>query len=213
MMRSGTRFGLSAALHAPVAYTSQFAIEIQQRKDRGALNEPGISRGDAIPMAGARDKMLTNVSAGRGLAFFLGFSDDRVFQSGARSGETRRGWDDFRDGGMRLGEQSRGRIEESPDYICGRHGGWLQRLVVIQDPAREHGFAGFLDPLVDQGGDFVSQICSVIQTRKLKTLKGCARSCLQVVEGRCETGCGHGQGSDLRAGPKGPAGLNTCARY
>jgi hypothetical protein len=44
-------------------------------------------------------------------------------------------------------------------------------------------------------------------------LKGCARSCLQVVEGRSETRCGHGQGSDLRAGPKGPAGLNTCARY
>jgi hypothetical protein len=196
-----------------VAYTSQFAIEIQQRKHRGLLNEPGISRGDAIPMAGARDKMLTNVLAGRGLSFFLGFSDDRAFQSGARSGETRRGWDDFRDRGMRLGEQSRGRIEESSDYICGRHGRWLQRLVVIQDPAREHSFAGLLNPLVDQRGDFVSQIGSVIQARQLKTLKGCARSCLQVVEGRSETGCGHGQGSDLRAGPKGPAGLNACARY
>jgi hypothetical protein len=35
--------------------------------------------------------MLTSVLAGHGLAFFWGFSDDWALQSGARTGETRRG--------------------------------------------------------------------------------------------------------------------------
>ena len=67
--------------------------------------------------------------------------------------------------------------------------------MVIKHPAGQHGFGGFLDPLVDESGDFISQIGSVVEASQLKTLQGSARSGLQVVKGRCESRDGHGLGS------------------
>lgn len=47
----------------------------------------------------------------------------------------------------------------------------MKRAVMLQHPARQHGFGCFLHPLVDQSRDFMAQIGSVIQTRQLETLQ------------------------------------------
>ena len=42
---------------------------------------------------------------------------------------------------------------------------------MIEHPSGEQGFGGLLDPLVDQGGDFLAQIGGMIEARQLKTLQ------------------------------------------
>jgi hypothetical protein len=44
-------------------------------------------------------------------------------------------------------------------------------------------------------------------------LQRSARSRLQIIERRSESRNGHGQSSNLRAGPKGPASEYICAQY
>lgn len=77
--------------------------------------------------------------------------------------------------------------------------------MVIEHPAGEHGFGGFLDPLVDEGGDFLAQVGGVVEAGELEALQGSAGSRLEIVERRSESGNGHGQSSSVKAGPKGPA--------
>jgi hypothetical protein len=82
--------------------------------------------------------------------------------------------------------------------------------MVIEHPAREHGFGRLLDPLIDQGGNFMPQIGSMVEPCQLEALQRGARSRLQIVERRSESRNGHGQSSDLRAGPNGPAAAINC---
>lgn len=147
----------------------------------------------------------TRRSACGGLPLLLRFSGERFFQGGARIGKARRRGNDIGYGRLGLREQGGGRVEERAHHFGGRHGRGLQGLVVIEHPAGEHGFGGFLDPLVDQGSDFLAQVCSVVEPRQLKTLQRGAGSGLEIVQGRSKARDGHGQSSDLRAGPKGPA--------
>lgn len=47
---------------------------------------------------------------------------------------------------------------------------------LLEKPAGKHGGGVFLQPLVDQRGNFLSEIRGVRQSRKFKTLEGVARS-------------------------------------
>ena len=76
----------------------------------------------------------------------------------------------------------------------------LQGLVVVEHPSGEQGFGGFLDPLVDQRGDFLTQVGGVIEPSEFKTLQRGARGRLQIIERRSKPRDSHGQSSDLRAG-------------
>jgi hypothetical protein len=42
---------------------------------------------------------------------------------------------------------------------------------MVQHPAGEHGFAAFLDPLIDKGGDLGAQVGGVIQSGEFKALQ------------------------------------------
>lgn len=84
---------------------------------------------------------------------------------------------------------------------------------MIQHPASDDCFGGFLDPLIDQRGDLLPQICSVVEPCEFKTLQGGARRGLEIVEGWSESRDGHGQSSNLKAGPKGPATEMISALY
>jgi hypothetical protein len=150
-------------------------------------------------------ELLSRRSAGGGLPLFLGFSGERSLQGGAGSGKAWRRGNDV--GRRRLGfrEQGCGRVDQSLGHFGGRHGRRLHGLMVVEHPSREHRFGCLLDPLIHQGGNFFSQIGSVIEPRQLITLQGGARSGLQIVEWRSESRYGHGQSSTFRVGPKGPA--------
>jgi hypothetical protein len=143
-------------------------------------------------------------SASGGLPLLLRFSGDRSFHGVARSGKVWRRGNHF--GHRRLGfrEQGGGRVDQRADHFRVRHGRGVQGLMVIEHPSGEHRFGRLLDPLVDQGGNFLAQICGMVEPCQLKTLQRGARSRLKIVERRSESRYGHGQGSDLRAGPKGP---------
>ena len=106
---------------------------------------------------------------------------------------------------FRFGEERGGRVDQSSHDLCRSHGGGLEGLVVIEHPAGEERFGRFLDPLVDQRGDFLTKVRGVIEPRELKALQRGARSGLQVIERRREPSHGHGQSSCLWLGPKGPA--------
>lgn len=77
--------------------------------------------------------------------------------------------------------------------------------MVIEHPAGEHGLGSFLDPLVDQGGNFLAEIGGVIEASELEALQGSSRSSLQIIERGSETRNGHGQSSDIEIEPKGPS--------
>lgn len=158
-----------------------------------------------LRFAGWWKRRTSRRSACGGLPLFLRFSGDRSLHGGARIGKARRRGDDFGQRRLRLWEQGGGRIEKRAYHLGGRHGRGLQGLVVVEHPAGEHGFGGLLDPLVDQGGNFLAQVRSVVEPRQLKTLQRGAGSRLEIVERRSKTRDGHGQSSNLRAGPKGPA--------
>ena len=74
--------------------------------------------------------------------------------------------------------------------------------MVIEHPSGEQGFGRFLDPLIHQGGNFLPQVRGVVEMNQFITLQRCARSRLQIIERRSESRYGHGQSSNLRAGPK-----------
>ena len=144
-------------------------------------------------------------STGSGLPLFLRFSLNRSFHGGARIGKAWRRRSDFGQGRFGFREQGGGLVEERADHFGGRYGRGLQGLVVIQQPSSEHGLGRLLDPLVDQDGNFLPQVGSVVEARQLKTLQRGARSRLEIVERRGKPRYGHGQSSDLRTGPNGPA--------
>jgi hypothetical protein len=122
-------------------------------------------------VAGSEMQRPWRRSACGGLPLFLRFSGDRCFHGGARIRKARRGRDDL--GQRRLGfrEQCGERVEHRADHFGGGHGRGLQGLVVIEHPSGEHGFGRFLDPLVDQGGNFLTEIRGVVQACQLKTLQ------------------------------------------
>ena len=170
-------------------------------------------RSGRLSFAGAEHERVPRRSAGGGLPLFLRLSGDRSFHGCAGSGKTWRRGNDF--GCRRLGfrEQGGGRVDKSSDQFGRRNRRGLQGLMVIEHPSREQRFGGLLDPLIHQGGNFMPQICSVVEPSQLKTLQRGARSGLQVVERRSESRYGHGQSSNLRAGPKGPATKITGEQY
>jgi hypothetical protein len=133
--------------------------------------------------------------AGGGLAGLLRFSRDVVFR-GARVGEARgSGGDYVRHWGLSFGEERTGGVDQGADYFGGSHRDGLERFVVIEHPAGEHGLRGFLDPLIDEGGDFLAKVRRMIEARELKTLQGRARGGLQVVKGWRQASHSHGQSS------------------
>lgn len=135
--------------------------------------------------------------AGGGLPLFLGFSGDRFFQGSARLGEARRCRSDVGRGRVGIWDECGGRVDERADQVGGRNGGGLQGVVMIEHPAGQQRLGGLLDPLVDQGGDFVAEIGRVIEAREFKALQGGARSGLQIIERRSESRYGHGRSSNL----------------
>jgi hypothetical protein len=141
----------------------------------------------------------------QGLPLLLRFSGDRTFHGVARDRKAWRHGNYVWHGRLGFREQGRDRVDQCADYIGGRHGRGLQGVMVIEHPSREHRFGRLLDPLVHQGGNFLAQIRRVVEPRQLKALQRGARGRLQIVERRRESRYGHGQSSNLRAGPKGPA--------
>ena len=122
-------------------------------------------------LVGSGQTQASRRSACSGLPLFLRFSGDRSFQGDARSGKARRSGNDFGDGRLEFREQGSGRVDQCADHFGGRHRRRLQGLMVIEHPSREHRFGGVLDPLIDQRGNFLAQICSVIESCQLKTLQ------------------------------------------
>ena len=87
-------------------------------------------------------------------------------------------------GGADSGKQGGGRVDQGADDFGVGHGGGLQGLVVVEHPSGEQGFGGFLDPLVDEDGNFLAQVGGMVEPREFKALQGGARGRLQIVEGR-----------------------------
>ena len=67
---------------------------------------------------------------------------------------------------------------------------------MVEHPAGEHGFRCFLDPLIDEGGDFVSEIGGVVESSQFKTLQGRSGCGLQIVERWRESRHCHDLGSN-----------------
>ena len=197
-MKSGAARGAKGAGAGFIPFVGGFVEKVRQMFGAGW-------RLACLRFAGWWKRQTTRRSACGGLPLFLRFSGDRSFHGGARIGKAWRRGNDVGQGRLRFREQGGGRVEERADHFGGRHGRGLQGLVVIEHPSGEHGFGGLLDPLVDQGGNFLAQVRSVVEPRQLKTLQRGAGSRLEIVERRSKPRDGHGQSSDLRAGPKGPA--------
>jgi hypothetical protein len=146
-----------------------------------------------LVMAGVQFGWGRVALAGSGLAGFLRFSCDGGF-CGACIGEARGSGDDYvRHCGLSFGEERTGGVDQSADYFGGSHCGGLERFVVIEHPAGEHGLRGLLNPLVDQSRDFLAKVRRVIEAREFKALQGGARSGLQVVKRWREASHSHGQ--------------------
>jgi hypothetical protein len=62
---------------------------------------------------------------------------------------------------------------------------------LLEKPAGKHGGGVFLQPLVNQCGNFLAEIRGVSQTRKLKTLEGVARSREKELPRRLSRAAGH----------------------
>jgi hypothetical protein len=131
-----------------------------------------------------RGAMRPESLAGSGLAGLLGFSGDGMFCGGAGIGKTRRRWDDVGNRRWALRKEGGTWVDQSADEFGGSHRYGPQQFVVIEHPAREHRLRGFLDPSIDQHGDFLAKIRRMIQTGQLKTLKRSAGSGLQIIERR-----------------------------
>jgi hypothetical protein len=116
----------------------------------------------------------------------MGFGNrfPRFGEAGWRGNDIGRRFQNIRE---RISTRSLNRAQK---FRCGQ-GRLVQRGVMLQHPTRQHGLGCFLNPLVNQHGDFTLQICSVVQPCQLKTLQRGPRSCVQIVERRSNTGNGH----------------------
>jgi hypothetical protein len=149
---------------------------------------------------GLRPNRGTRRSAGVRLSLLLGFSGDWGFHRGVWTGVAWRGGNDVGNGISGFGKQGVGRVDQGSDQVRGREGRGLQGFVVIEHPSGEQGLRCFLNPLIDESGDFVSQIGRVIESGQLKALQGGTRSSLQIIERRGESCHGHGLRSNLSIG-------------
>ena len=66
----------------------------------------------------------------------------------------------------------RGWIDQGSDQVRGRNRWRLKRLMMIEHPSGQHRFAAFLNPLVDEGGDFVAKVGGVVESGQFKALQG-----------------------------------------
>jgi hypothetical protein len=66
-----------------------------------------------------------------------------------------------------------------------------QLVAIFEEPAREHGLRGFLEPLVHQCGDFMAKVGSVVKARQFEALERGCGSLSQVVQRRVERLQGH----------------------
>jgi hypothetical protein len=163
------------------------------------VREIGVGRREARrKFAGAVREQEARGLAGGGLPLFLGFSSERRFHGSRGGGKAWRCRNHVGDGRLGFREQGGGRVNQTAGDLRGTHGRRLQGLMVIEHPAGEHGFGGLLDPLIDQGGNFLPQVRSMVEAREFKALQRGARSRLQIVEGRGESSYGHGQSSNLK---------------
>jgi hypothetical protein len=197
-MKSGAARGAKGAGAGFIPFVRGFVEKVRQMFKAGW-------RLACLRFAGWWKQRTSHRSACGGLPLFLRFSGDRSLHGDTRIGKAWRRGNDIGKGRLRFREQSRGRIEHRANHFGGGHGRRLQGLVVIEHPSGEHGFGCLLNPLVDQGGNFLPQVGSVVEARQFKTLQRCAGSRLEIVERRSNPRYGHGQSSNLRAGPKGPA--------
>jgi hypothetical protein len=188
-----------------------FAFWARAKKARRAID--GTRRFVHRGLAGLVRNVALRCSACGGLSLFLGFSGDRSFHGGARRDKARGRGKHVGDGRFGFREQSGDRVNQRVHQLGGRQGRGLQGLVVIEHPPGEQRLRGLLYPLIHKRGDFLTQIRGVIEACEFITLQRSARSRLQIVERRSEPRYGHGQSSNLRAGPKGPATEIICAQY
>jgi hypothetical protein len=86
------------------------------------------------------------------------------------SAEARNGGNDFRSNGLRVVQRIGRVVENSLKHVRSGRRRFAGRSALIQHPACEHGLGGFLDPLVDENTDFTTEIGSVIDPCKFKTL-------------------------------------------
>ena len=164
-----------------------------------SCGEIGVGRREARrKFAGAVREQEARGLAGGGLPLFLGFSSERRFHGSRGGGKAWRCRNHVGDGRLGFREQGGGRVNQTAGDFRGTHGRRLQGLMVIEHPAGEHGFGGLLDPLIDQNGNFLPQVRSMVEAREFKALQRGARSRLQIVEGRGESSYGHGQSSNLK---------------
>jgi hypothetical protein len=84
--------------------------------------------------------------------------------------EARRGRNDFRSNALRVVQRIGRVVENSLKHVRSGRRRFAGRSALIQHPACEHGLGGFLDPLVDESADFTTEIGSVIEPCKFKTL-------------------------------------------
>jgi hypothetical protein len=164
-----------------------------------SCGEIGVGRrGARRKFAGAVREQEARGLARGGLPLFLGFSSERRFHGSRGGGKAWRCRNHVGDGRLGFRDQGGGRVNQTAGDFRGTHGRRLQGLMVIEHPAGEHGFGGLLDPLIDQNGNFLPQVRSMVEAREFKALQRGARSRLQIVEGRGESSYGHGQSSNLK---------------
>lgn len=69
--------------------------------------------------------------------------------------------------------------------------GLRRELAIFANPACQEGFGGLFDPLLEQCGDFLAQIGSVVQTRKLEAFERMDGCLVQIVPWRSNTAATH----------------------
>ena len=74
-------------------------------------------------------------------------------------------------------------------------------LAMLHQPARQHGGAVFLDPLIHESNDFLAQVGDVAEPRQLVTLQTVARRRQQELPRRCRAWTGHGASFENRDVP------------
>lgn len=141
-----------------------------------ACREIGVGRREVRrKFIGSAQEREARGSAGGGLPLFLGFSSERRLHGSRGGGKARRRGNHVGDGRLGFREQGGGRVNQTSSDFRGRHGRQLQGFMVIEHPAGEHGFGGLLDPLIDQSGNFLPQVGSVVEAREFKALQRGAR--------------------------------------
>lgn len=203
----------NCATHGPVRASSDFLHALWRLGQTGSRTLGVAWRLARRGLLGDGQRRLLGRSASGRLPLLLWFSGDRSFHGGARRGKAWRRRNEFRNGRLGFGKQRGDWVDQSANHVGGRHRRRLQGFMVIEHPSGEHGFRRLLNPLIDQGGYFLPQIRGVIEPRQLKTLQRSARSRLEIIERRSESRYGHGQSSNSRSGPEGPASKIIRALY